>query len=132
PLARYFPSAATVGRLVLIVGGFDTYEKNNRVVSIYDSKTGRWSSTTAPDSLPLTATVVTVGTKALFSTFKAVDIYDVGTGQWSSQPVSIDRAQPVVVTVGDKVLFAGGTIPASTYPGSPQDSNLVNIYDSTS
>src|SRR5512141_1145511 len=50
-------------------------------------------------------------------------------GQWSTATLSDGRVDPVVATVGTKVLFAGGCRNGCESPHSWDPSSAVDLYD---
>ena len=122
-------------------------------VDIYDAATGRWSTgrLSQPSQGPA---VASVGTRVLFASgfvgtdpavpppsrgpgtdppivalySDAVDIYDSQTGHWSRTTLGRGRGHIIAATVGDRVLFAGGSI---SHGGRYNDERFdrVDIYD---
>ena len=126
------PAAATVGDLALFA---DIGTSN---VDIYNASTGQWSTAQLSQARDGMA-AVSVGDKAIFAggyyfrhhgnvicDSDAVDIFHGRTGRWSTVQLSGPRPAVSVITVGTKVLFAGGIY----YIGDTgTDSSVVDIYD---
>src|SRR5262245_28661248 len=83
---------------------------------------GRWS-TTALSTGRTDLVAASVGTSVIFAVGCKVacehprawqvsdvaDVYDSVSGQWTAGVLSEARARPAVVTVGDKLIYAGGS-----------------------
>ena len=124
-------------------------------IDVYDSVSGQW--TTGQLSQPsLRPAVASVGTRVLFASgfigtdpavpplsrgpgldspllarySDAVDVYDSATGRWSRGALAQGRGHLAVATVGDRVLFAGGS---NSRGGRNSDERfaLVDVYDAT-
>lgn len=134
-VARNSLAATTVGEIAVFAGGSPSYDLLSTLdaVDIYDNTTGTW--TTAQLSQPRNQLAATShGTKAyisgglLFPSSGAtgpvysdvVDIYDTVSKQWSVMTMPKPRAGHSSVTVGDRIIFAGG---------SRDGSATVDIYN---
>jgi len=135
--------AVTVGSQVVLAGGTLPDGLPSDAIDTYDSATRQWSTARLSTRQFLSA-VATVGQKAVFAGDEcapracvpgtgvdldlgpsdAVDIYDGATGEWATANLSEARRGIAVVTVGRRVLIAGGT---RTNEGDA--SNAVDIYD---
>ena len=97
-------------------------------VDVYDASTGRWSLAKLPNRTEY-STTITAGALALFVDANSqVDAYDSGTGQWSSHLLSQARGDFAAVSVGTKVLFAGGVGARGTGATSGA-SDTIDIFD---
>ncbi len=114
---------------MLFGGGYDG-STASRVVDIYDSITGLWS-TARLSAARYDLAAASVGTKALFAGgftggySRVVDIYDASSNTWSNATLSQARSNLVAASLGSKVFFAGGQFngPSITY------SDVIDIYD---
>jgi hypothetical protein len=120
--ARHYISAVAVDGKVLFAGGWNASGITS-TVDIYDLASNSWStaSLSSPTSGPYQA--ASVGNLALIANNDSVDIYNSQTGTWSNHRLSQARDFPAAVTLGTRVLFAGGM-------GDSGPSNVVDIYDS--
>jgi N-acetylneuraminic acid mutarotase len=135
---RLGTEAAVVGDQVIFAGGYDYVHGPSRAVDIYNASTGQWSTSKLPrggltvnvSNVPINVTPTVVGTKALFGDQNSVKIYDTATGQWSQKNLSQFRDHYAMVTVGNKVLFAGGTLNTPD-PISRQNvaTDVVDVFD---
>jgi hypothetical protein len=93
------------------------------------SQADHWSTTSLsePRANILTATIGDVAIFAGGTTqgapSNAVDIYDRATRQWTTATLSVGRTSPGTVTVGTKILVAGGR------EGSGAVSRVLDVYD---
>jgi hypothetical protein len=107
-------------------------------LEIYDTSTGQWSSTPAPDEVLHALTPIAIGSKVLYAggitfggqaqaaiNYDQVAIYDTDTGQWTSSTLSAGR-EPHVAIVGHKAILAGGAVGNQ---GQTNSSDAVDIYD---
>jgi N-acetylneuraminic acid mutarotase len=116
-------AATTVGDVAIFAGGSPSYDllRTLDTVDLYDNATGTW--TAARLSQPRNQLAATAhGTKAYISggllqptsgatppVFSdVIDVYDTASKQWSVLKMPKPRAAHSSVTVGDKILFAGG------------------------
>jgi Secretion system C-terminal sorting domain/Kelch motif len=139
-LDRIVGGAGTVGTNVLFAGGIGrgfggpVYIYNR--VDIFNTNTG--VRTTA--SLSKARDNIAVGTAANKIVFaggwfwdiyynmvqtNAIDIYDNATGLWSNASLSAKREGIAVATLGNKILFAGGT----AYTNTTKIYTNVDIFD---
>ena len=132
-------SAASVGTKALFAGGIiHGANQPTPVVDIYDVPTGTWSlALLSQPTASMAAT--TLGDRVFFAggdlgtnlmtglpeATAVVHIYDDSNGTWSTDTLSEARWGICAVTVGDKVMFAGGLRDNS---GSGI-SGTVDIYD---
>jgi hypothetical protein len=124
--------SASVGTRAYFAGGFNGIGVMPNV-EIYDVSTDSWDSTITmlhPRSFP---TCVGNGTKVFFaggmnlsSCLNYVDIWDESAKTWSQTALSVPRIGMGSASLGNRVLFAGGT---NNYTGISY--NVVDIYDVT-
>jgi hypothetical protein len=117
--ARGAFSATSLGRLAFFAGG-------SRIVDVFNGSSRRWSGVTLLHNKVATF-ATTVGTKLFcFGVLNDVaDVYDTATHTRTTVAVPQSAQRPgIVIGVGTKVLFIGGT-DAST----GGDSDAVSIYD---
>ena len=89
-------------------------EKDSRVVDLFDSSTGMWS--TAQLSVARSYLAATsVGNIAIFAggfpaggPSDAVDLFDITTGLWSTAQLSVARGVLASTSLGKVAIFAGG------------------------
>jgi len=115
---RHYVSPVVVGQKVIFAGGWNGGETGT--VDIWDTQTNAWSSTVLSQPTSGQYQAASVGTQALIATQGVIQIYDSLTNSWSIHPTGRDHSSGDAVTVGDKVLFAGG------YGAG----NTVDVYDS--
>jgi hypothetical protein len=137
PTPRTQLAAAAVGDLVFFAGGVVAGFNVTNVVDVLDTQDMTWSSATLTVARG-TASAASVGTKVLFAggggagfVSNRVDIYDSALGlptnpaAWSTATLSTARAGATPATVGELVIFAGGSgiggVPFST----------VDVYDNS-
>ena len=127
--------ASSVGDLAFFAGGTEAGVAVTSVVDVLDTQSMTWSSA----SLSVAragVSAASVGTKVLFAggggggfISDRVDIYDSALGlptnpaAWSTATLSVARSGATPATVGDLVLFAGG----SGIGGVPY--STVDVYD---
>jgi len=141
-LARFWPSATTVGGKAIFAGGqkFGTVYKR---VDIYDSAMGAPDNSAAWMHGPWLSkaragpTAATVGNLAIFAggsgvggtPYADVDFYDNSTGAWTWYPngLSVPRLMGpnAAAVVGSRVFFAGGN---NSQSGGPTMYDTVDIY----
>ncbi|MCC7106464.1 MAG: hypothetical protein IT307_15105, partial [Chloroflexi bacterium] len=113
PWDRAF-TAVTVRDRAYVVGG--------GTVNVYDGSTGTWSATERSETSPVVLRIV--GTKLVFASDggyyfanRPIDVLDTETGNWSTTlftgppGTTFERSVDTTLTVGSKVIFAGGTVP---------------------
>ena len=141
--ARSGIATAVVGTKVFFAGGWtasccdgDDYPANpSSRIDIYDNATNTWTTAelsearfdiaaTANGNKVLFAGGYYYGSPLLFPTSNRVDIYDASTNSWSISALSEPRSNIKAVSVGNKMLFAGGV-------GNNNVSGKVDIYDIT-
>ncbi len=89
--------------------------KDSRVVDLFDSSTGRWSTAQLSVARPYLA-ATSVGNIAIFaggfpagdSPSDAVDLFDITTGLWSTAQLSVARGFLASTSLGKVAIFAGG------------------------
>ena len=130
---------ATVGGLALFAGGAvstDTTSTDIANVDIFDSRTGRWSTAKLSEAR-YSLTAITYKHSVFFAggTHSVsmqrytttgddmIDIFNAKTRRWSTAKLSAPRSEISAVTVGTKVIFAGGV----NQEGNQFDA--VDIYD---
>ena len=140
-LARYYvqQGAITIGNKIYFTGGVDTADRNySKKIDIYDAATNSWSTSAEWNKPRHSMGVGSLGNKIFFAGgFEAtgfqngfvsnkVDIYDVSSNSWSVGigTLSEARCSPVVASVGNRILFAGGNS-----CGWGSISGRVDIYD---
>lgn len=139
---RLWPSAAGAGNKAFVAGGYSYASPYNIAeyngVDIYDAVTTQWTTSTLSMGRTGHAAVgtnnsaffaggisdVNVFNLANSTVTDRVDIYNTNTGQWTTAQLSQARAYLVGISVGDKVLFGGGTYNSNA-------SNVVDIYDTS-
>jgi hypothetical protein len=131
-------AATTVGDVAIFAGGAPSYDLLGSLaaVDLYNNATDTW--TTAQLSQPRNQLAATShGTKAYISGGQVapsagatgpvfsnvIDVYDAATNTWSVMTMPRKRFAHASVTIGDKILFAGG---------SEEGLGIVDIYDTTS
>jgi Ca2+-binding RTX toxin-like protein len=122
-------AAVTVGNLAMFAGGISNGQPT-KIVDIFNSVTGDWSSVTGLSQARSFIAATAVGNLALFyggldaagAETNVVDIYNAATGDWSNTTYGGDRQRIVATTVGERAIFFGG------YSG--EESDEVDIYDS--
>jgi hypothetical protein len=131
-------AATTVGDIAIFAGGAPSYDLLGSLmaVDLYNNVTDTW--TTAQLSQPRNQLAATShGTKAYISGGQVapsagatgpvfsnvIDVYDAVTNAWSVMTMPRRRFAHSSVTIGDKILFAGG---------SEEGLGIVDIYDTTS
>ncbi|HAQ37051.1 MAG TPA: hypothetical protein DCQ58_00955 [Saprospirales bacterium] len=133
--ARFEMTTGKIGNLVMFAGGYNNLITSTRI-DIYNAETGVWST----DELSVSrfgAASASIGDLIMFAGGSSldgavgtevisdvIDIYNVKTKQWSTAKLSIPRLFAAGVTVGDKVLFAGGQ-------NLDQTLDRVDIYNAT-
>lgn len=126
------------GTLVMFAGGEKENGESSDVVDIYNAKTGKWLKPERLSQARVDLATTTIGNKAVFAGgFKhpypsdVVDVYNGETGKWEHFIMKEKKHQFVAITVGNKVLLAGGSNdgPEST-TRNPYFSTAV-IYDKT-
>ena len=124
--------ATTLGNNVLFAGGSGLTD----AVDIYHSVSGSWSKAklsqtrskpagTSAGHFAFVAGGITDSTSAVPVYSDVVDIYDARRHRWSTARLSLARAGVSAVTIGSKVVFAGG------YAGQYISSDVVDIFDLT-
>ena len=137
PEKRLGFAVAAVGGKILFAGGFN--EDGNlgfTRVDIYDVGRNTWSTAELSAGRGGMA-AVTAGNKVFFAggfvynwdtyyykTFDTVDIYDAENNTWAVARLSGPRGSLAAATVGNKVLFAGGSIELDNITSA-----TVDIYD---
>ncbi|MEL6639170.1 MAG: kelch repeat-containing protein [Bacteroidota bacterium] len=123
--ARDEMAAAASGSLAFFVGS-SGIGSIARVMDIYDASTGTWQQETLPKVTGLKSIVIS-GDQVFVAGGDYIDIYDIPSEQWlDSHPLDRPRGLMAAVSMGDKVLFAGG------FDGYLADRlNTVDIYDRT-
>ena len=133
--ARFEMTTGKIGNLVMFAGGYNNLITSTRI-DIYNAETGVWS--TDELSVPrFGAASASIGDLIMFAggssldgavgtevVSDVIDIYNVKTKQWNTAKLSIPRLFAAGVTVGDKVLFAGGQ-------NLDQTLDRVDIYNAT-
>ena len=118
-----------MGTKVLFAGGClnDSCSRLSKVVDIYDTATGAWTTATLSEGRDNLA-ATRIGSKVFlaYGPGAVVEIYDDSTGAWSTAPLSLERVGLVATSVGSKAFFAGGQI--GKYRA---DSGRVDIYDAS-
>lgn len=121
--ARHSIAAVSAGGKVLFAGGSSLTPQDVLIdysaVDIYDVATKQWSVTQLPRLKGSNLGATSVGNKVFFAGDGLLDIYDIATGQWTISTIPRVKEEVVAVSVGNKVLLAGG---------SPI-SDIVDIYD---
>ena len=131
--ARIRMTTVSVGTDALFAGGSIGNDISG-VVDIYHSKSGRWSTanlskarayfvTASAGHLAFFAGGVTDPLQSSTTLSDIVDIYDAKTRHWSTAHLSVARFNIFAISVGSKVLFAGGN------DNQIIPSNIVDIYD---
>ena len=112
------PAATSVGDKILVGGGYGDGGFRTEV-DILDTDSGEWETTHLSQGRDLFS-ATSIGPYALFGSgwyrviddeyavSDVVDIYNVSTQQWHTEQLSVGRYDATAVTVGNKVLFAGG------------------------
>lgn len=137
-------TAASVGGQALFAGGEPSLGSfaPTSGVEIYDAASGQWSTA----NLSLARADMAAGSVdglALFgggftgygdfgshgAPTDVVDIYDSATGSWSATTMPLAAGFQSAVTVGHRVVFAGGTQADSGHPA--QAGAPVNVFDAT-
>lgn len=110
-------AAVTVAGKAMFAGGWTGNGLSNGTVDIYDSTTGAWSSTALPGGNVGPACGAAIDDLAFFhaSANDLVNIYDAVAGTWTVATLSRARDEMAAVSIGRKVMFAGG--------------DTVDIYD---
>jgi hypothetical protein len=131
---RLMPDVLAVGDLLFVAGGIHASGGSSAVVDVFDAQAGTVSSlrlaqpwvcwdlrnSRRPVGQP---PIVEAGGRVFFVHTDSVDVFDTSTRSWSNQPLSEERSAPSVVTVGDRLVVAGG-IHADRSP-----SDAVDIFD---
>jgi len=138
---RTFIGAATVGDKVLFAGGATSFDYSlfwggwpisTSRVDIYDVTANTWMTSELPearhfeyvrDGAVIGNKVFFAGRLGLFAT-SDVQVYDVPATSWSSFALSQQRWAPAMVSVGDKILIAGGEV-------SFEPLKSVEVYDAS-
>lgn len=105
----------------------------DHAVDIYDPASGKWTTDPISDGNFLGRAHAVLGTKVIFdggfasqaASFDS-EVFDVVSGRFDRTPATVQHL-PVVTTVDNKAIFAGGNGP-SDY-GFPSFSDTVDIYD---
>jgi len=144
-VARHRIAVASAGEKIFFAGGSSMNggtHSDYATVDIFNTTTQ--TTTTTALSIPRAdITAIAAGNKIFFAGGKAinnsntfvyystVDIYDVVTGTWSVTNLSEPRGAIAAAAVGNKVLFAGGSIDYDiNFSGQPGIStSKVDIYD---
>jgi len=138
-VGRIDMAATTVGNLAIFAGG-ETAATNlastvTNAVDFYDAIDGKWFTGSLSQARSGIA-AASVGDLALFAGGQGdekdgvtqyssvVDIYNTKTGRWSTATLSQARTGIDALTVGNTVLFAGGSAATGL-------STAVDIYNST-
>ncbi|MDZ4783458.1 MAG: hypothetical protein SGJ19_24695 [Planctomycetia bacterium] len=126
-------AATGVGDKAYIAGGYD-YDVFRDDVDIYDAATGIWSHSNLSEGRQQIG-ATSIGKYALFAggwrtpfgepveVVDTIDVLDTQTQLWSLEQLSVPRYDLESVTVGNYVLFAGGSL-----DGVSDGSNLVDIF----
>ena len=143
PLPLQEPGVAVDGKVVF---GAQTTDATGTISSyfaeIYDTATGVWTSVTLDHPLGNSTTVL--GNRAYFAggasvtggfysqtASDIVDIFDASTNQFSITHLSKGRFSPAAVSVGNKVISAGGYSEYLPYSGPSGLSDVVDVLDTT-
>ncbi len=126
-------AATGVGDKVYIAGGYD-YDVFRDDVDVFDTATGIWShSKLSEGRVQIAAT--SIDKYAIFAggwrtpfgqpveVVDTIDVFDTENEQWSLKRLSLPRYDLESVTVGNYVLFAGGSL-----DGVSDGSRLVDIF----
>ncbi len=127
-------SQAGMGRIVaagskIFFSGYDFNGANNNITNIYDTTTQTWSTSS------LSFGNINIGEKLLNSTYtypvnqQVFEIYDASTDSRTTHTTPEARAFISHTLVGNKIVFAGGFNPDSSYTTS---SKRIDIYDAVS
>ncbi|MEP7377363.1 MAG: kelch repeat-containing protein [Chitinophagaceae bacterium] len=132
-------NAGAAGNKILFGGGLSA--PISETVDIYDVSANTWSTHRLPTA-KIWAPIAGAGTKILIAGgvnvnstsntdeyYKTVDIYDVNTNSWTQAELSEARDNMGVVSIGNKIIFAGGNTKDTSYNFVP--SKTVDIYDVT-
>lgn len=142
------PSVGAAGNKIVFAGGVNDficgvdYYLSSDVVDIYDDKMQTWSIaklSQARHSITVASSSnkiffaggidwkVFPGEGSWYEHFTNIDIYDAVNNTWTVAHLSKARINITAVTIGSKVIFAGGT----HYIGNqtPVESNVVDIFD---
>jgi hypothetical protein len=134
-------ATSVANRFALFAGGSLGMRNHSNVIDIFDYWSGNWSTTTLPRirgnlaAVTVANLVFFAGTNATNQTLDftklsnfqnqtaLIDIFDLSTQNWSTATLSPPRALLGIASVGNIVVFGGGTsdgLSAST---------IVNVYD---
>jgi len=146
------PEIGVAGAKIVFAGGAKDlvcswdWELSSSAVDIYDINSKVWTTARLSKERSNIA-VVSHGNKIFFAggrswenvgggatqnvSYSNIDIYDVATNAWSVAHLSKARESISAVTIGSKIIFAGGFFyTGNTYPGYFSDvTNTVDIYD---
>jgi hypothetical protein len=130
-VARAWVGVTSVGNKMLIAGGAISGDIQSDTVDIYDASTGTWSSAnlSLARSFADGQNAVTACGKAYFlgggilnlngpywdAAYNVIDIYDPVTDSWSVDYLFNSYVHRAAVSVGDKILVAGGITMTGLY-----------------
>ena len=113
-------SMATAGNKILFAGGLLSSGMASSTVDIYDLTNQSWSTAQLSVGRFLMAAIsfgnkiyfaggVISNTNYNYTLSSRIDIYDVTSNTWSIAELSEPRSDMSVATIGNKIMFAGGT-----------------------
>ena len=114
----------TLGNKIVFVG--------KTVIDVYDAASNTWA---ASPNLTGVAPLAAINNKVFFGggglTSTQLNIYDLASNTWSTASLSEGRAGITAITVGDKIIFAGGykKLDGDDYPDDL--SKAVDIYNAS-
>jgi len=111
-IGRKSLAATSLSTKAFFAGGVDVNLALSKVVDIYDTSTGLWSTGSLSVAREMLS-AASVGTQVLFAgglgagnaPSSVVDIYDTSTGLWSTASLSSARYDIAAVTLGSDVFF---------------------------
>ncbi len=131
-VGRYALSAAAAGTKIVFAGGYTANAPyRQKVMDIYDVKTGQWDPSKELSIARSQLTATASGNLLFFAggftntgVSTRVDIYNVATETWEPvQELSVARRNLASAAIGDYVVFGGG------YAANDTPSAVVDIYN---
>lgn len=115
--------ATTVGDHIYFAGGSGA-PSEDKILDIYNTSTEEWTVLNVPNAVG-TKAMASLDQEVFIGAGKHIDIYNTEDGTWASHLLAVPRGLMCAVSVGSKVLFAGGSFDS-------KNSAVVDIYDANS
>jgi hypothetical protein len=118
--ARIYMGVAALGNKIFFAGGYLSSDNETSRVDIYDAGTNTWSTAELSEAR-INPAAASAGNKIYFgggapldggiqaTASGRVDVYDGATGTWSTTELSEARTSLAAASIGNKIMFAGGS-----------------------